>query len=206
MTGVQTCALPILLKDDYKKLKDSENRLTELEGELAELLDSFTDEEKNNDAFNDNKDGFIPVLLAKEAKQIRLDTPKGEALIEDAYEVKILKADELLGEEKTLKREVKAQDACLHLATKSTIEALSDEQVKKLLEQKWIVPLVASLYKLPNKIIANLSGAVAVLAEKYATTYKEVVEEMRKTEAGLSSLIDELTGSDFDLKDRKSVV
>ena len=197
-----------LLKTEYQKLKESENRLMEIGGELAELLDSFADDEKVSDAFNEDKDGFILAELAKEAKQIRADTKKGnakctakgEAFDEDSYEAKILRADELLGEEKTLKKEVKAQDAALHLATKSTIEALSDEQVKKLLEQKWIAPLVTSLHKLPNEVIANLSGAVAALAEKYATTYKEVVEEMRKTEASLSSLIDELTGCDYDLK------
>ena len=189
-----------LLKTDYQKLKESETRLMEIDGELAELLDSFTDDEKDSAAFNENKDGFVPAELAKEAKQIKADLKKGEVLDVDTYEAKILKADESLGEEKTLKKEVKAQDAALHLKTKSTIEALSDEQVKKLLEQKWIAPLVTSLYKLPDEVIANLSGVVSGLAEKYATTYKEVIEEMRETEASLSSLIDELTGSDYDLK------
>jgi len=193
-----------LLKIDYQKLKDSETRLAEIDGELAELLDSFADDEKDSDAFNENKDGFVPAELAKEAKQLRADMKKGEsegeAFDEDTYAAKILKADELLEEYKILKKEVKAQDAALHLATKATIEALSDEQAKKLLEQKWIAPLVTSLHKLPDEVIANLSGAVSGLSEKYATTYKEVVEEMRETEANLSSLIDELTGSDYDLK------
>ncbi len=205
-----------LLKTDYQKLNESETRLTEIDSELAELLDSFADDEKESDAFNENGDGFVPAELAKEAKQLRADTIKGsskcnakgfafsavksEAFDEDSYEAKIVKADELLGEEKILKKEVKAQDAALHLATKSTIEALSDDQVKKLLEQKWIAPLVTSLHKLPDEVIASLSGGVEALAEKYKTTYKDVVEEMRETEASLSSLIDELTGSDYDLK------
>lgn len=185
---------------DYQKLKGKENRLTEIEGELAELIDSFADDEKDSDAFNENKDGFVPAELAKEAKQLRVDVKKSDAIEEDSYESKILYADELLVEEKILKKEVKAQDAALHLKTKSTIESLSDEQVMKLLEQKWIAPLVTSLHKLPDEVIAILSGVVTSLAEKYKTTYKEVVEEMCETETSLSSLIDELTGSDYDLK------
>jgi len=189
-----------LLKPDYQKLKNGETRLAEIDGELAETLDSFADDEKDSNTFNEDKDGFVPSELAKEAKQIRADLKKGEVLDEESYEAKILKAESLLAEEKDLKKEAKAQDAALHLKTKVTIEALSDAQVNKLLEQKWIAPLVTSLHKLPDEIIASLSAQVLALAEKYATTYKEVVEEMHQTEASLSSLIDELTGSDWDLK------
>ena len=187
-----------LLKPDYQKLKDGENRLTEIDCELTELLDSFAEDEKESDAFNENKDGFVPAELAKEAKQVRAGA-KGEAFDEDSYEVKILKAEALLAEEKDLKKEVKADEKALHLKTKATIEALSDEEVEKLLEQKWIAPLVTSLNRLPDEVISSLSSQISGLSEKYATTYKEVVEEMHDTEKGLSFLIGELTGSDYDL-------
>ena len=99
-----------------------------------------------------------------------------------------------------MKKSVKSQEAELHLKTKETIEALSDEQAKKLLEAKWIEPLVASLHKLPQEVFSNLSAKVEALAEKYASTYKDIVDEMRDTEASLSTLIDELDGNDYDLK------
>jgi type I restriction enzyme M protein len=189
-----------LLKTDYQKLKESENRLTEIDSDLAELLDSFADEDKDGDAFNEDKDDFVPAELAKEAKQIKVDKKKGEVFDEDSYEAKIVKAETLLTEEKDLKKEVKVEDAALHLKTKATIEGLTNKEVNKLLEQKWIAPLVTSLHKLPDEVIVRLSGAVSSLSEKYETTYKEVVEEMHETQKGLSSLIDELTGSDYDLK------
>ena len=189
-----------LLNPDYQKLKDHENRLTEIDGELAELLDSFSDEDKESDAFTEDLDGFVPAELAKEAKQIRAEAKAGEVFAEDSYESKILRAEVLLTEERDLKKTIKTEDAALHLKTKATIEGLTDQQVHALLEQKWIAPLVTSLHRLPDEVIANLSSAVSALSEKYATTYKDVVEEMRKTEASLSSLIDELTGNDYDLK------
>lgn len=189
-----------LLKADYQRLKADEERLAELDGELSELLDSFSDEEKEGGSFNEDKDGFIPAELAKEAKRIESDRKKGDAFDEESYEARILKARDLLGNAKELKKEVKAEDAALHLKTKATIEALSDEQVNKLLELKWIKPLTDSLGKLPEAIVAALSAKVAALAEKYDTTYKDIVEEARETGESLSSLIDELTGDDYDLK------
>ena len=193
-----------LLKSDVETLGDDESRLAEIEGELEEILEAFSDDEKGGDSFNDDKDGFVPAELSKEAKQIRDDLKKGgakaEALNEDSYEAKILKAQDLLAKSKDLKKQAKAKETALHLKTKAMIEGLSDEQANKLLERKWIKPLSHSLHTLPDEVIAALSSAVLALSEKYATTYKDIVEEMRDTEASLSSLIDELTGSDYDLK------
>lgn len=189
-----------LLKADYHKLEESENGLSELEGELSELLDSFSDEEKDGDSFNEDKDGFAPPELAKEAKQIKADKKKGESFDEGSYEAKILKAQELIEQSKNLKKEVKAATTDLHLKTKATIEALSDTEATKLLELKWITPLMESLHKLPEAIISSLSAQVLALGDKYATTYKDLMDGMRDTEASLSSFIDELTGSDYDLK------
>jgi len=189
-----------LLKADYQKLKDAEDRLSEIEGELTELLETFSEEEKVSESFTEDKDGFVPAELAKEAKQIRADRKKGDALDEESYEARILKVDSLLAEEKSLKKDVKAREAALHLKTKATIEALTDEAAIKLLEEKWIAPLTTALHKLPEEVIAGLSAKVSALAKKYETTFKDIVDELRTTEAELSGLIDELTGSDYDLK------
>lgn len=189
-----------LLKTEYQSLKDKEIRLSEINAECEELLESFSDDEKDGDFFNDNKDAFVAVGLAREAKQIRGDMNKDESPEEDSFEAKILKADELLSEEKVLSKDLKSAEAALHLRTKATIEDLTDKQVNELLEQKWITPLVSSIHTLPDEVIATLSSKVTALAEKYATTYKEVVEQIHETETSLSSLIDDLTGNDYDLK------
>ncbi|GAB1483184.1 hypothetical protein MASR2M78_20000 [Treponema sp.] len=189
-----------LLKDEFQKLKGGENRLNEIKAECEELLESFNDDEKDGDSFNDDKDVFAAAGLAKEARQIRADLKKDESPAEDSYEAKILKADSLLTEEKDLKKELKSVEASLHLKTKATIEDLSDKQVNELLELKWITPLISALHTLPDEVIATLSAKVTALAEKYATTYKEVVEQIHETESSLSALIDELTGNDHDLK------
>lgn len=188
------------LKTDLQKLKDKENRLTEITSLYEEILDSLSEEEKESDSVNEAKDGFVNAAVTKEAKQLKADIKKSGTFNEDAYEAKIIKVSELLEEEKELKTQLKTEAAKLHLRTKETIEKLTDKQVLELLELKWITPLVSSLYKLPDVIISELAAKVQALTEKYAVTYEAVVKEIQQTEDVLTALIDELTGNEFDMQ------
>jgi len=188
------------LQDKLQQLKKKEKRLIEITSEYEETLDSLTEEEKESDTVNDAKDGFVNAAVIKEARQIKADLKKNAVLPEDSYEAKIVKVAELLTEEKELKALVKTEAAKLHLLTKATIETLTDQQVVDLLELKWISPLVASLNKLPEVLINELTAKVQALAEKYAVTYSHLTEEIRETETVLASLIDELAGNEFDVK------
>lgn len=188
------------LKDELQQLKQKENRLVEITAEYEELLDSLSEEEKEADTLNDAKDSFVNAAVAKEAKQYKAEAKRNGAFSEDSYEAKILKVDELINEEKELKKQVKAETAALRLLTKATIENLTDEQVYELLELKWISPLVTSLSQLPTILIHELTARVQELADKYATTYAHVAEEIKETESQLAALIDELSGNEFDMK------
>ena len=188
------------LKAELENLKQKENRLVEITGEYEEILDSLSEEEKELETVNEAKDSFVNSAVTKEAKQLIAEIKKKGAFAEDAYEAKIIKVSELLTEEKELKKVVKIEAAKLHLLTKVTIEKLTNEQVYELLELKWISPLVSSLNKLPKVIINELTAKIAALAEKYATTYSDVVEQIQEAEDTLSSFIDDLVGNEFDMK------
>ena len=116
----------------------------------------------------------------------------------DLFESKIVKASNLLNEEKALKKAVKADTDALHLQTKSTIENLSDSQVEELLALKWITPLLGELNQLPSTLINQLTSQVQTLADKYATTYADIAGDIKQTEQALAGLLDELTGNEFD--------
>jgi type I restriction enzyme M protein len=187
-----------LLQAGHQKLQVMAQRLAALEGECDELLESFSDDEKESSCFNDEKSAFVPAELNREAKQLRAELKKNEAYAAESYEAKIIRVDDLLKEEKELKKQLKADEAALHLKTKAAIEALSEAQVHDLLQRKWIQPLVHALHQLPQSELASLSAKVLALAEKYATTYHEVVEQIRSTENTLSELIDQLSGNEHD--------
>lgn len=95
---------------------------------------------------------------------------------------------------------LKQKSDALHLKTKDTIENLSEEASLHLLEQKWIKPLVNSLFAIPDEIIGELISKVCHLHEKYCTTFSDIETEIETASTALGGMIDELVGSDYDIK------
>lgn len=190
-----------LLHEEATALKEKEERLTQVTAEQQEILDSLTEEEKEDltDVLNDDNTAFLASPLIKMAKDL-LKGHDAADYAEDSPEGKIITVMCLLDEEKELKKVIKTDSAKLHLLTKETIENLVDEQVYSLLELKWITPLIVELRKMPEVILDKLAAKVQVLAEKYSITFADVEDKIEETEATLSSMIEQLTGSDVDIK------
>ena len=115
------------------------------------------------------------------------------------YEYTVVQVNNLIAEEKDLKKRVKDETGKLHLKIKETIENLSDEQVIELLKDKWINPLINNLMKLPDTIISNLQAKLEAIAKKYDTTLDEVETQIKETEQTLTAMIDDLEGNEFDM-------
>ena len=119
---------------------------------------------------------------------------------EASLESKLLKAQDLLAEEKDIKDDIKADSAELHSKTKATIESLDDAEALDLLRQKWFVPLNATMCRLPENMLAQFSQKLTALCDKYADTYQHISERKQESSAALAQMMDELTGSEFDLQ------
>ena len=119
---------------------------------------------------------------------------------EESLESKLLKAQELLAEEKDIKADIKADSAELHSKTKAAIESLDDAEALDLLRQKWFVPLNAAMCRLPENMLAQFSQKLTALCDKYADTYQHISERKQESAAALAQMMDELTGSEFDLQ------
>lgn len=190
-----------LLREETTALKEKEERLTQVTAEQQEMLDSLREEEKEDikDVLNEDNTAFLERPLIKMAKEL-LKGHDAADYTEDSPEGKIITLVSLLDEEKALKKAIKTDSAKLHLLTKETIENLTDEQVYSLLEFKWITPLIVELRKMPEVILDKLTAKVQALADKYAITFADVEYKIEETEATLSSMIEQLTGSDVDIK------
>ena len=121
-------------------------------------------------------------------------------LVEGSIDDVLVKALTAIEREKALKKAIKEMRAALHELTKETVESLSDEDARMLLEQKWILPLYARIYSLSNGVVDSLIEAVRKLASKYAETFNDVEREMDMARGELGALLGELTGDEFDLK------
>lgn len=186
-----TLAQEALLPDALTALTELETRLAEIAGEYETLLEELSEEDKEQDFVNESKDAFVPAevkkaLKAKEAEPQTLTILK--------------KADALITEEKGRRRQIKTDSAALHARTKEVIEGLSDETVLELLQKKWIAPIVGSLRSIPDTVIADFIDKLEAICKKYDTTFAQVEEEIADTERSLISLLDDLTGSEFDMK------
>jgi type I restriction system adenine methylase (hsdM) len=189
------------LNDALQALAEKETRLAEIASTQEEILESLTEEEKEQDTIKDSQDGFANAEVSKVAK-IFLKEQKDSKIkfAEESYEYKMIQASRLIDEEKTLKKAAKEAATALHLKTKATIEALTDEQVNNLLYLKWITPLCSELATLPNAVISQLTNQVQALADKYAVTYSQVANDIKTTEQELAQMLGELTGNEFDMQ------
>ncbi|MCG3666899.1 type I restriction-modification system subunit M [Aliarcobacter butzleri] len=192
------------LKDELEALKAKEDRLLEITAQYEEILESLSEDEKEEDTVKESKDAFVNAEVVKVAKEIRTEIKKKAKFDEDSYELKMLRVDELISEEKALKKEVKEESEKLHIKTKKTIENLSDAQVYELLELKWIKPLEDKLYKLPNGIINNLVNKIQEISVKYETTLEDIENEIKTVSKELSLMLCELDGNEFDMQGLKA--
>lgn len=189
------------LSNDLKVLADKETRLAEIASALEEILESLTEEDKEQDTVKESKDGFANAELSKAAKAFLKEQKDSKVKFEDeSYEAKIIRANKLIDEEKNLKKAVKDADKALHLKTKTTIETLTDEQVNNLLHLKWIAPLNTELAGMPNAVISQLTRQVQSLSDKYTITYSQVASNIKTTEQELAEMMSQLTGNEFDMQ------
>lgn len=68
-----------------------------------------------------------------------------------------------------------------------------------------INPLVSSIKEMPKTIINDLVSKIKKLADKYATTLLDIQSEIKATENEFSGMIDDLEGSEFDMKGLKKL-
>lgn len=144
-------------------------------------------------------DGSVPYTKGKVNDRMK-ELRSAYEFPEDSLEEKLIRAEKLLDEQKTVKKEAKEMAAALHLLTKKTIEELTDEQATDLLRMKWIEPLEDALRQIPAGIVAELVKAVELLSMKYAMTYKDIGEKISDAEKSLCEMIGELTGNDYDMQ------
>lgn len=148
------------------------------------------------------KDGtFSKKNVEKRISELRFafDFPEGST--EGVLVKAIINAEKV----KALKRETSDLEKALHELTKTTIENLSDDEVRSLLFEKWVRPIYEDLLSIPETIIEELTTKVTVLAVKYETGLVAVEEKIESASADLSEMLDDLNGSAYDMQAYKEL-
>ena len=192
-----------ILKEQADKVKAAESKVSEFDTEYSELVESFTDEDKEAYSSLFDEDGeVIGAAIAKTVKEVKRNTSKIE---EDSAEWKIGQLGKVANALKAAKREAKTLSDKLVEDTKAAIENLTDEQVKEMLYLKWIKPLADGLAVLPDSIVSALTNKINTLTKKYSVTLLDVEAQIDETEKAFADMIDDLEGSEFDMKGLKEL-
>ena len=193
-----------MLTDKKDEMSQMENRLTEIVSAYDEFFESLTEEEKseNPEILSEEGDALVFAGIAKKAKQYQKTR---EQYDEESIEVRIIKIAAMLDEEKELKRNIKVKAEKLLALTKQTIENLTDEQAKLMLNHKWIKPLCDALTVIPDSIVSVLESKINALTKKYSVTMLEVEDQIAQSEKAVAAMIDDLEGDEFDMKGLKEL-
>lgn len=192
-----------ILKEQADKVKATESKVSELDAEYSELTESFTDEDKEAySALFDDDGGVIGTAIAKTIKEVKRNATNIE---EESAEWKIVQLGKVSDALKTAKREAKVLSDKLVDDTKAAIENLTDEQVKEMLYLKWIKPLADGIAVLPDSIVSALTNKINTLTKKYSVTLLDVEAQIDETEKTFADMIDDLEGSEFDMKGLKEL-
>ncbi len=185
------------LSDYLLKLHNNERRIEEITSLYSETLEELTEDDKEeiSELLNDEKDSFVNAEVAKYVKKL-----KGQKLLADSLDSKMVIIAKAIDEEKELKKTIKNQQSEIELLSKKSIETLKNEEVFELLKKKWIAPLLLSLSKLPESLLNEFTTKLQKLSKKYETTYLDLDMEIRSTEKSLAQMIDELEADEFDKK------
>lgn len=127
------------------------------------------------------------------------ETEEGEEEIELTDEQK-KQQKKLNDDAKAIRKEIAKLTKELEEKTIKKIEGLTDSEINALLEEKWILPLCTSLNEMPGKVVDDFISSLTKMTEKYSETLVSIGKEIKQTQKELFELMDELTGTEFDMK------
>ena len=184
------------LNSQLEILNNKNERLIGIASEYEELFDAISEDDKEI-VSNDTNDAFDFKKVAEKVKEIKKEKI---TILDDSFEEKIVRVFNINEEEKNLKKEIKIINDKLLNDSKIAIENLSDSEIVDILKEKWVKVLINNLNSLPKEVINTFTKNIDKISNKYETTLINLEDEIKNVEYELASMIDDLTGDEFDMK------
>ena len=175
-----------------------QSRVEAISGELDEVRDSFSEEELETYCDSEKDNAFDKKKITADAK------PKAD--VEAETKAKLKQIVSLWNEQTTSNKQIKADKLALEEKTIKAIENLTDEEAAVLLHHKWIDPICEGIDNTLRSVLSALESEALALSEKYATSYKQINDDMAAANAQLAGLVEQLTGDEFAIRGLKELV
>ena len=188
----------VYFKEDLDEKISSNLRLEEINSEINSIFEELNETQKEENFVNEEKDAFIISEITKYLKSMK----NKKDLDDETKELidKLTKVNGLNIETKEIKKALKTLDSKLENETINKIKSLSLKEAKELLKIKWIGPLYNDLVALYERFIDSFTIKIKKLINKYNINVLDLEKEIKKTEKELSSMLEDLTGDNFDMK------
>ena len=175
-----------------------QSRVEAISGELDEVRDSFNEEELETYCDSEKDNAFDKKKITADAK------PKAD--VEAETKAKLKQIVSLWNEQTTSNKQIKNDKLALEEKTIKAIENLTDEEAAMLLHHKWIDPICEGIDNTLRSVLSALESEALALSEKYATSYKQINDDMVAANEELAGLVEQLTGDEFAIKGLKELV
>lgn len=175
-----------------------QSRVEAISGDLDEVRDSFNEEELETYCDSEKDNAFDKKKITADAK------PKAD--VEAETKAKLKQIVSLWNEQTTSNKQIKADKLALEEKTIKAIENLTDEEAAMLLHHKWIDPICEGIDNTLRSVLSALESEALALSEKYATSYKQINDDMATANEELAGLVEQLTGDEFAISGLKELV
>lgn len=175
-----------------------QSRVEAISGDLDEVRDSFNEEELETYCDSEKDNAFDKKKITADAK------PKAD--VEAETKAKLKQIVSLWNEQTTSNKQIKADKLALEEKTIKAIENLTDEEAAMLLHHKWIDPICEGIDNTLRSVLSALESEALALSEKYATSYKQINDDMVAANEELAGLVEQLTGDEFAIRGLKELV
>ena len=188
----------IKFQTELNAISALQSRVEAISGELDEVRDSFNEEELETYCDSEKDNAFDKKKITADAK------PKAD--VEAETKAKLKQIVSLWNEQTTSNKQIKADKLALEEKTIKAIENLTDEEAAVLLHHKWIDPICEGIDNTLRSVLSALESEALALSEKYATSYKQINDDMVAANEELAGLVEQLTGDEFAIRGLKELV
>ena len=182
-----------MFADDLAKIANMQQRVEDINGEVDEIRDNFTEDESQEYLDADDNTKMDKAKIKKDAKA------KGDEIEADT-KAKLKQMVALWDEQTKVNKAIKAAKIKLEEDTVHAIQNLTDEEVKHFLHEKWITPVQSGIIATASEVIETLIKQVEALSSKYAVSYNDLNDQLVAAQDELSTLISDLTGDEYAIR------
>ena len=189
----------IKFQSELDEISALQNRVEEINGEVDEIRDSFTEEESEKylDAEKDNAYNKKEITAGSKAKGDDVDAET---------KVKLKGIVKLWDDQKTKNKKIKEKKQELIEKTVDAIENLSDEDVVMFLDEKWIAPICKGINHSTTNTLILLVASINSMRKKYSESYRSLDDKLRSAQKEIIDLVGQLTGDSFSVMGLKELV